>query len=72
MAAVSLSLVRKAFGSTHVANGVDISTEDGEFCVPVGHSGCGKSTLLRLIEGLESITSGEINIAGRVVKESTT
>jgi multiple sugar transport system ATP-binding protein len=67
MAAVNLSQVRKAFGSTHVVHGVDISIEDGEFCVLVGPSGCGKSTLLRMIAGLENITSGEISIAGRVV-----
>ena len=30
----------------------------------VGASGCGKSTLLRLIAGLESVTSGEIEAAG--------
>src|SRR5689334_12996540 len=69
MAAVTLSAVRKSFGSTEVVHGVDVPIEDGEFCVLVGPSGCGKSTLLRMIAGLEEITSGEIWIGGRVVNK---
>src|SRR5215213_686557 len=67
MAAVTLSGVRKAFGTTPVVHGVDIAIADGEFCVLVGPSGCGKSTLLRMIAGLEEITSGEIRIGTRAV-----
>ena len=60
MATVLIRDVRKAFGSTQVIHGVDISIGDGEFVVLVGPSGCGKSTLLRMIAGLENITAGEI------------
>jgi multiple sugar transport system ATP-binding protein len=67
MASVTLSRVKKFFGTTQVVHGVDISIDDGEFCVLVGPSGCGKSTLLRMIAGLEEITEGEIAIGGRVV-----
>src|SRR5512141_304727 len=67
MAPVLISDVRKAFGSTYVVHGVDISIDDGEFVVLVGPSGCGKSTLLRMIAGLENITGGEIRIGDRVV-----
>src|SRR5499433_2941511 len=67
MASVTLSGVRKSFGSTEVLHGVDIAVEDGEFCVLVGPSGCGKSTLLRMIAGLEEISAGEISIGGTVV-----
>ncbi len=69
MAEVTLSHIRKAFGSTEVVHGVGISIEDGEFCVLVGPSGCGKSTLLRMIAGLEEISSGTIAIGGRVVND---
>ena len=69
MAAVTLSAVRKSFGSTEVVHGVDVSIEDGEFCVLVGPSGCGKSTLLRMIAGLEEISGGEIRIGERVVNQ---
>src|SRR3981081_1748826 len=67
MAAVTLSAVRKSFGSTEVVHGVDVSIADGRFVVLVGPSGCGKSTLLRMIAGLENITGGEIRIGERVV-----
>src|SRR6187399_3228795 len=67
MASVAIRDVRKAFGSTHVIHGVNISINDGEFVVLVGPSGCGKSTLLRMIAGLENITGGEIRIGDRVV-----
>jgi multiple sugar transport system ATP-binding protein len=67
MASVGIRDVKKAFGSTPVIHGVDITINDGEFVVLVGPSGCGKSTLLRMIAGLENITGGEIRIGERVV-----
>jgi multiple sugar transport system ATP-binding protein len=67
MASVGIRDVRKAFGTTAVIHGVNVSILDGEFVVLVGPSGCGKSTLLRMIAGLENITGGEIRIGERVV-----
>src|SRR5262249_17069773 len=67
MASVTLSGVRKSFGSTEVLHGVDVAVDDSEFCVLVGPSGCGKSTLLRMIAGLEEISGGTISIGARVV-----
>src|SRR6202042_2012076 len=69
MASVEVSNVRKSFGNFEVIHGVSISVQDGEFVVLVGPSGCGKSTLLRMVAGLETITSGEIAIDGRVVNK---
>src|SRR5437868_9110497 len=69
MAAVHIRKAWKYFGGTHVSRGVDIDIADGEFAVLVGPSGCGKSTLLRMIAGLEEITSGEIEIGGKVVND---
>jgi multiple sugar transport system ATP-binding protein len=69
MATVTLTDVRKRFGSTEVVHGASITIDDGEFCVLVGPSGCGKSTLLRMVAGLEEISSGEIAIGGRRVNE---
>ena len=50
-------------------HGIDMEIEEGEFIVLVGPSGCGKSTLLRMVAGLETITSGEVHIAGRKVND---
>ena len=61
--------LRKSFGSVDVLKGIDIAIEEGGFLVLVGPSGCGKSTLLNTIAGLETITSGEIRIAGRAVND---
>jgi ABC-type sugar transport system ATPase subunit len=70
MANVILSDIRKSFGVVDVIKGIDLTIEDGEFCVFVGPSGCGKSTLLRLIAGLEEITSGRLEIGGADVTEA--
>lgn len=67
MSRVTLSNIRKSYGSTQVIYGVDLDIAEGEFVALVGPSGCGKSTLLRMIAGLEHITGGEIEIGGRVV-----
>ncbi|WP_306119527.1 MULTISPECIES: sn-glycerol-3-phosphate ABC transporter ATP-binding protein UgpC [unclassified Roseitalea] len=69
MAEVKLTDVRKSYGKVEVIKGVDIAINDGEFVVFVGPSGCGKSTLLRMIAGLEDITSGTLEIGGRLVNE---
>ncbi|SDY75294.1 carbohydrate ABC transporter ATP-binding protein, CUT1 family [Jannaschia faecimaris] len=67
MAGVELTNVVKRYGDVQVMHGVDLSIEEGEFCVFVGPSGCGKSTLLRMIAGLEETTEGRITIGGRDV-----
>ncbi|WBU62184.1 ABC transporter ATP-binding protein [Paracoccus albus] len=69
MAHLSLKNIRKSYGSAEVIKGVDLEIEDGEFTVFVGPSGCGKSTLLRMISGLEDITSGTLEIDGKVVND---
>jgi len=69
MADVRLTGVTKAFGAVQVLKGVDLQIADGEFVVFVGPSGCGKSTLLRTIAGLEEVTSGTLEIGGRVVND---
>jgi sn-glycerol 3-phosphate transport system ATP-binding protein len=70
MANVTLRNVRKTYaGGFEAIKGVDFDVGDGQFCVLVGPSGCGKSTLLRMVAGLETITSGEIDIGGRIVNQ---
>ncbi|HFC9448978.1 TPA: ABC transporter ATP-binding protein [Vibrio cholerae] len=69
MAELKLNKVNKFFNDVQTIFDVDLDIEDGEFVVFVGPSGCGKSTLLRLIAGLETTTSGDIQIGDRVVNK---
>jgi sn-glycerol 3-phosphate transport system ATP-binding protein len=70
MAEVVLRNVKKTYaGGVEAIKGIDFAVGDGQFCVLVGPSGCGKSTLLRMVAGLETITSGEIDIGGRIVNQ---
>jgi multiple sugar transport system ATP-binding protein len=69
MGALELKSVTKSFGATDVIKGVDLTVNDGEFCVFVGPSGCGKSTLLRIIAGLEDATAGDILLDGKRVND---
>jgi multiple sugar transport system ATP-binding protein len=67
VAALSIRNIRKAFGTVEVLKGINLEVESGEFLILVGPSGCGKSTLLNMIAGLDTVTSGEIWIGGRMV-----
>jgi NitT/TauT family transport system ATP-binding protein len=48
--------------STHALDGIDLAIDEGEFVCVVGPSGCGKSTLLRIVAGLETPTSGAVDV----------
>ncbi|WP_016796960.1 sn-glycerol-3-phosphate ABC transporter ATP-binding protein UgpC, partial [Vibrio cyclitrophicus] len=65
---LSIKNLVKTYENGHRAvKGVSLDIEKGEFLVLVGPSGCGKSSILRSIAGLESISGGEIHLAGRRV-----
>jgi multiple sugar transport system ATP-binding protein len=71
MSAPKLELVgvKKEFldGSVAAVDGVDLVVEKGQTLALLGPSGCGKSTTLNMIVGLESPTSGDIQIDGKSV-----
>lgn len=67
MSGLELRQVVKRFGATTVVEHLNLRIDEGEFVVLLGESGCGKSTTLRMIAGLESVTEGQIHIAGRDV-----
>ncbi len=69
MADIKLTNLNKSYGTVHILKDVNLDIKSGEFMVFVGPSGCGKSTLLRSICGLESITSGTLEIDHAVVNE---
>ena len=69
MARLELKQVTKTFPDATVIHGVDLTVDDGEFCVFVGPSGCGKSTLLRMIAGLEECSTGQVLFDGEDVTD---
>ena len=54
----------KDYSGFKAVDNVDFSMHKGEIVAIIGPSGSGKSTLLRCINGLNSITSGEIELKG--------
>ena len=70
MPLIAIDQVRKSFGTNEVLKGVSLSVEPGEVIAIIGKSGSGKSTLLRCINGLESIDSGAITVAGAHLADS--
>ncbi len=54
----------KDYSGFKAVDNVDFSMHKGEIVAIIGPSGSGKSTLLRCINGLNSITSGEIDLNG--------
>ena len=48
-----------------VLKGIDLDIDQGDFVALMGPSGSGKTTLLNLIGGLDSPTSGQIEVAGQ-------
>src|SRR5437868_4994871 len=60
--AIRIRDLYKRFGSLTAIDGVSVEIAHGEFFMIVGPSGCGKTTLLRILAGLDSVTSGAIEI----------
>src|ERR1700686_2192965 len=60
--AIRIRDLYKMFGPLTAVDGVSVDIAPGEFFMIVGPSGCGKTTLLRILAGLETATSGTIEI----------
>lgn len=62
---VSLTGIRKSFGSVKALDGVDLEISAGEMFALVGPDGAGKTTLLRILAAVLSQDEGRATVLGR-------
>jgi polar amino acid transport system ATP-binding protein len=67
MPIVQVDNIHKRFGDNEVLKGVSLEVEAGQVVAVIGRSGSGKSTMLRCLNGLETVSSGRIVIAGHTL-----
>ncbi len=60
-----LRALTKSFASFTAVDSLDLDVPRGSFFALLGPSGCGKTTTLRMVAGLDSPTSGSIELAGQ-------
>jgi iron(III) transport system ATP-binding protein len=64
--------VRFARNPQAAVAGASLQLQPGEVGVLIGPSGCGKTSLLRAVAGLEPLTDGRIDLAGRCLADAST
>ena len=67
---IALREVEMRFGDVVALHSTNLQVAAGQTTVLIGPSGCGKSTILRLIIGLLTPTSGEIEFEGKPVSQN--
>ncbi len=57
-----------SYGDRTVWSGLELAVDPGEFIAVLGPNGSGKSSLLKVLLGLQPLTSGRAEVAGRPVQ----
>jgi len=60
--------INKSFFGTRVLKDVNFSVRPGEIHALAGENGAGKSTLMKILQGVYTMDSGEITVAGSTVE----
>ena len=69
---ISVKEITKHFGKHMVLKNISVEIAPREVVVIIGPSGSGKSTFLRCLNGLETVSSGQITINGVEITHSKT
>lgn len=57
--------------TVHALKDISFTVQEGDIFGVIGFSGAGKSTLIRLVNGLETASSGEVAVDGRLLSSIT-
>ncbi|SEO06358.1 amino acid ABC transporter ATP-binding protein [Cryobacterium luteum] len=68
---ISVTGLRKSFGSNEVLKGLDVEIAEGEVVCVIGPSGSGKSTFLRCLNKLDELSGGTVIVDGFNVSDKT-
>jgi erythritol transport system ATP-binding protein len=60
--------VTKTYGGTHALRGVSLGVAPGRVTALFGENGAGKSTLMKILAGIETPTTGQVELDGDVVE----
>ncbi len=63
----SLKSVNKSFGPIEVLNNISLDVYPGEVLCLLGDNGAGKSTLIKILSGVYTLSSGQIEMDGKPV-----
>lgn len=64
---IELKKVYKEFGEKKILRGFDYTFKKGERVGVIGKNGAGKSTFVNILQGLEPVDSGKVNVGDTVV-----
>ena len=70
MNAIDFTNVSKWYGNFQALKNINLTVNKGEILVICGPSGSGKSTLIRTVNGLESISQGEISVLNQPIVDT--
>jgi zinc/manganese transport system ATP-binding protein len=69
--ALRLAGASLAYGPRPLWSGLDLDVAPGEFVAVLGANGSGKTSLMRVILGLQPLTTGRVEVAGRPARRGS-